>query len=129
LNNLDADVVTFENIDRERLIEIMIHKFLPCFNRLANSTTDDKQMIEEIRQDWLAILDNNLAGNSCCFFLSKIKINNKNILELQSYQDFMTKLFEEPYGNHYHQLTVNKSNLFERYKDTVHLMKNTYLKQ
>ena len=40
----------------------MIHKFLPCFNRLATSTPDDKQMIEEIRQDWLAILDNNLAG-------------------------------------------------------------------
>ena len=55
-------MVTFENIDRERLIETMIQKFLPCFNRLSNSTNEDKQMIEEIRQDWLTILDNNLAG-------------------------------------------------------------------
>ena len=41
----------------------------------------------------------------------------------------MAKLFEEPFGNHYHQLTVNKSNLFDRYKETVSTMKSTYLKQ
>jgi hypothetical protein len=31
----------------------------------------------------------------------------------------MGKLFEEPYGNHCHQLSVNKSNLFDRYKETL----------
>ena len=66
LNNLDID--TFETADRQRLMEIMIHKFLPCFNRLANSTNEDKEMIEEIRQDWLSILDNNLAGTNKTFY-------------------------------------------------------------
>jgi hypothetical protein len=42
----------------------------------------------------------------------------------------MTKLFEEPYVNHFHQLSVNKSNLYERYKETVQsiqfLLENKY---
>jgi hypothetical protein len=44
------------------LIENMINKFLPCFFRLAASTNEDKAMIEEIRQDWLNLLDSNLPG-------------------------------------------------------------------
>lgn len=48
--------------DLTALIETMINKFLPCFFRLANSTPDDKAMLDEIRQDWLSILDSNLPG-------------------------------------------------------------------
>ena len=44
------------------LIETMISKFLPCFFRLATSSADDRAMIEEIRKDWLNILDSNLPG-------------------------------------------------------------------
>ena len=44
------------------LIETMNSKFLPCFFLLANSTADDKAMLDEIRQDWLSILDSNLPG-------------------------------------------------------------------
>ena len=44
------------------LIETMINKFLNCFFRLAGSTAEDKAMIEEIRQDWLTVLDSNLPG-------------------------------------------------------------------
>jgi hypothetical protein len=44
------------------LIETMINKFLPCFFRLLTSTSEDKAMIEEIRQDWLNVLDSNLPG-------------------------------------------------------------------
>lgn len=44
------------------LFETMTSKFLPCFFRLATSTNEDKQLIEEIRQDWLHVLDSNLPG-------------------------------------------------------------------
>ena len=47
------------------LMELMISKFLPCFFRLLNqnSTVEDRAMIDEIRQDWLGVLDSNLPGN------------------------------------------------------------------
>lgn len=50
--------------DMTTLIELMMSKFLPCFFRLgnANSTVEDKAMIDEIRQDWLSVLDSNLPG-------------------------------------------------------------------
>lgn len=44
------------------LFETMINKFLPCFFRLATSTNEDKHLIEEIRQEWLQVLDSNLPG-------------------------------------------------------------------
>jgi hypothetical protein len=45
-----------------RQIDLMMNKFIPCLNRLATSTNEDKLFIEEIRQDWLGVLDSNLAG-------------------------------------------------------------------
>ena len=50
--------------DLTALIEIMMSKFLPCFFRLgnANSGVEDKALIDEIRQDWLSVLDSNLPG-------------------------------------------------------------------
>ena len=82
------------------LIETMSGRFLPCFFRLATSTPEDKAMIEEIRRDWLAVLDSNLP-------------------EMTVFHEFMTKLFEEPLANHYHSLNVNKMNLIARYKETT----------
>jgi hypothetical protein len=51
------------------LIETMISKFLPCLFRLAGSTSEDKAMIEEIRKDWLAVLDSNLPGKIMVFLI------------------------------------------------------------
>jgi len=82
------------------LIETMMNKFLNCFFRLAGSTSEDKAMIEEIRQDWLNVLDSNLP-------------------ELQIFQDFLTKLFEDQPANHYHSLNVNKTNLSSRYREVT----------
>jgi hypothetical protein len=48
--------------DQTKLIDLMIGKYLPCFYRLALSTKEDRAFIEEIRQDWLNILDGSLAG-------------------------------------------------------------------
>ena len=49
------------------LFETMISKFLPCFFRLASSSAEDKAMIDEIRQDWLSVIDSNLPGNKMIF--------------------------------------------------------------
>lgn len=58
------------------LIETMIAKFLPCFFRLAGSTKEDKEMIEEIRQDWLNVLDSNLPGRLNFLFRNfRVNIN------------------------------------------------------
>ena len=54
------------------LIETMIAKFLPCFFRLAGSTKEDKEMIEEIRQDWLNVLDSNLPGRLNFFLILEL---------------------------------------------------------
>jgi len=91
------------------LIETMISKFLPCFYRLSNSSSDDKAMLDEIRQDWLATLDANLP-------------------ELTAYHDFMAKLFEDPFVNHFHSLNVNKTNLLNRYKDIVQTLKKNRIR-
>jgi hypothetical protein len=86
------------------LIDGMIGKFLPCFFRLASSTSTDRTMIDEVRQDWLGILDSSVP-------------------ELpEVFHTFMTKLFEDPVSNHYHSLNVNKTNLSNRYRDTYRIL-------
>lgn len=86
------------------LIETMITKFLPCFFRLATSTPEDKTMLDEIRQDWLNTLDSNLP-------------------ELPVFRDFMAKLFDDPFANHFHSLNVNKTNLLTRYKEITQMIR------
>ena len=95
--NIAPDLTSEEVVG---LIENVINKFLPCFFRLANSTAEDKAMIDTIRQDWLAILDSNVPE------LPEI------------FHSLMTKLFEDQVSNHYHSLNVNKTNLSNRYRDT-----------
>jgi hypothetical protein len=46
------------------LIENMTTKFLPCFFRLTNSTQEDKSLVDEIRQDWLNVLDSTSHGKT-----------------------------------------------------------------
>jgi hypothetical protein len=59
---LAANMQALTQQELNALIENMINKFLPCFFRLAGSTKEDKDVIEEIRQDWLMVLDSNLPG-------------------------------------------------------------------
>jgi hypothetical protein len=91
------------------LIETMNNKFLPCLFRLLNSTQEDKAVVDEIRQEWLAVLDTNLP-------------------ELQIFHDFMAKLFDDTINNHYHSLNVNKNNLTARYKETVNFLQKIKFK-
>ena len=55
----------------------MMNKFLNCFFRLAASTNEDKAMIEEIRQDWLNVLDSNLPGKPLVFIFNGVIIKLK----------------------------------------------------
>ncbi|CAF0707342.1 unnamed protein product [Brachionus calyciflorus] len=106
-NSFDQSGAQLQQLNQQELnslIETMINKFLPCFFRLLNSTNEDKAMVEEIRQDWLNILDSNLPG-------------------IQLFHDYMGKLFEEPTTNHYHSLNVNKTNLMSRYQEVVEIVK------
>ena len=129
LNQLEAAEQTLTQQEMTALIELMISKFLPCFFRLANpnSTAEDKAMIDEIRQDWLGVLDLNLPGN--CFLPRQtdheIKFNNQliQLKELQVFHDFMAKLFEDQFVNHFHSLNVNKTNLMNRYREAVQILK------
>lgn len=68
LDNLGQQNRVLNQQEMTALMELMISKFLPCFFRLLNqnSTVEDKAMIDEIRQDWLGVLDSNLPGN--CIF-------------------------------------------------------------
>lgn len=70
--NIDALSSNVQNLQLQQpltqqelnsLIETMISKFLPCFFRLLTSTSEDKAMIDEIRQEWLNVLDSNLPGS------------------------------------------------------------------
>lgn len=63
MDPVPAGQVQLNQQELNALIETMINKFLPCFFRLSTSTLDDKNMVEEIRQDWLNVLDSNLPGN------------------------------------------------------------------
>lgn len=57
-----AAAVPLTQHELNALLETMIQKFLPCFFRLANSTNEDKSLIEEVRQEWLNVLDSTLPG-------------------------------------------------------------------
>lgn len=57
-------VVNTDTNEIIRQIDLMTNKFIPCLNRLATSTSEDKLFVEEIRQDWLGVLDSNLAGKT-----------------------------------------------------------------
>lgn len=106
------------------LIETMINKFLPCFFRLATSTSEDKAMLAELRQNWLDSLESNLTGfkiNGRIWGRKKIKnIFSKGV---EIFQEFMEKIWEEPTVNHFHSLNVNKTNLSNRYKEMVQTVK------
>ncbi len=66
----EAQSQPMSQMEMTSLIELMMSKFLPCFFRLSNpnSTPEDKAMIDEIRQDWLSVLDSNLPGLSSFYF-------------------------------------------------------------
>lgn len=108
-NSPAKSIIVFNEEEMSSQIDILVNKFLPCFYRLTNSTADDRRLIDEIRQDWLGILDNNPP-------------------ELpQAYHLFLTKLLEDPVNNHYHSLNVNKTDLSTRYKETFQLVQKIRL--
>ena len=58
-----SEVQQLNQQELNNLIEVMSNRFLPCFFRLASSSKEDRELIEEVQQSWLSILDSNLPGN------------------------------------------------------------------
>ncbi|CAF3727151.1 unnamed protein product [Rotaria sp. Silwood1] len=91
----------FKTIPDYRL-DIMIHQFLPCLMQLKLSSEDDQAYITEIQRIW-------------CLLLDKLEPNEHSIL----LEEFLQRLLEQPVGQHYHSVSINKHQLIERYEETV----------
>ncbi|CAF3297407.1 unnamed protein product [Rotaria socialis] len=91
----------FKTIPDYRL-DIMIHQFLPCLMQLKLSSDDDRVYISEIQRIW-------------CLLLDKLEHNEHSIL----LEEFLQRLLEQPVGQHYHSVSINKHQLLERYEETI----------
>ncbi|CAF3845140.1 unnamed protein product [Rotaria magnacalcarata] len=91
----------FKTIPDYRL-DIMIHQFLPCLMQLKLSSEDDQVYISEIQRIW-------------CLLLDKLEHNEHSIL----LEEFLQRLLEQPVGQHYHSVSINKHQLLERYEETI----------
>ncbi|CAF1147249.1 unnamed protein product [Adineta steineri] len=83
-------------------LDTMTHQFLPCLMQLKLSSDDDQAYIKEIQRVW-------------CLLLDKLEPTDR----LVSLEEFLQRLLEQPVGQHYHSVSINKHQLFERYNDAV----------
>ncbi|CAF3719635.1 unnamed protein product [Rotaria sordida] len=97
----DVVLNRFKTIPDYRL-DIMIHQFLPCLMQLKLSSEDDQAYITEIQRIW-------------CLLLDKLEPNEHSIV----LEEFLQRLLEQPVGQHYHSVSINKHQLIERYEETV----------
>ncbi|CAF1306227.1 unnamed protein product, partial [Didymodactylos carnosus] len=89
-------------------LDAMTHQFLPCLMQLKLSSDDDQAYISEIQRLW-------------CLLLDKIEPQRLTLLE-----EFLQRLLEQPIGQHYHSVSINKNNLFSRYGEAVQYLYNKY---
>ncbi|CAF0892278.1 unnamed protein product, partial [Didymodactylos carnosus] len=97
----------FKN-DLDYRLDTMTHQFLPCLMQLKLSSDDDQSYISEIQRLW-------------CLLLDRIEPQRLTLLE-----EFLQRLLEQPIGQHYHSVSINKNNLFERYEEAVHHLYDKY---
>ena len=102
----------------------MIHQFLPCLMQLKLSCEDDQAYIAEIQRVWCLLLDRfesesrALAATAHLFSLTLASAFLATERSL-SLEDFLQRLLEQPVGQHYHSVSINKNQLIERYEETV----------
>ena len=100
----------------------MIHQFLPCLMQLKLSSEDDQAYIAEIQRVWCLLLDKferesrGLTSKIHLFRHSPSFLVTDRSLSLE---DFLQRLLEQPVGQHYHSVSINKNQLIERYEETV----------
>ncbi|CAF3346482.1 unnamed protein product [Rotaria sp. Silwood1] len=80
----------------------MTHQFLPCLMQLKLSSEEDQVYITEIQRVW-------------CLLLDKLEPTERSL----SLEEFLQRLLEQPIGQHYHSVSINKHQLVERYDEAV----------
>jgi hypothetical protein len=80
----------------------MTHQFLPCLMQLKLSSEEDQAYITEIQRIW-------------CLLLDKLEPTDRSL----SLEEFLQRLLEQPIGQHYHSVSINKHQLVERYDEAV----------
>ncbi|CAF1020451.1 unnamed protein product [Adineta ricciae] len=88
--------------DPEYRLDTMTHQFLPCLMQLKLSSEEDQAYITEIQRIW-------------CLLLDKIEPTERTL----SLEEFLQRLLEQPIGQHYHSVSINKHQLVERYDEAV----------
>lgn len=88
--------------DPDYRLDTMTHQFLPCLMQLKLSSEDDQAYISEIQRIWFLLLD-------------KLEPTERSL----SLEEFLQRLLEQPIGQHYHSVSINKHQLVERYDDVI----------
>ncbi|CAF3634590.1 unnamed protein product [Rotaria sordida] len=88
--------------DPEYRLDTMTHQFLPCLMQLKLSSEEDQAYITEIQRIW-------------CLLLDKLEPTERSL----SLEEFLQRLLEQPIGQHYHSVSINKHQLVERYEEAV----------
>ncbi|CAF4151954.1 unnamed protein product, partial [Adineta steineri] len=88
--------------DPDYRLDTMTHQFLPCLMQLKLSSEEDQAYITEIQRIW-------------CLLLDKIEPTERTL----SLEEFLQRLLEQPIGQHYHSVSINKHQLVERYDEAV----------
>ena len=113
--------------DPEYRLDTMTHKFLPCLMQLKLSSEDDQMYIYEIQRVWFLLLDKIERKDfestviSCQDYVS-VSATERSL----SLEEFLQRLLEQPIGQHYHSVSINKHQLVERYDDAVRDLQNRY---
>lgn len=95
--------------DSNYQLDTMTHKFVPCLMQLKLSSEEDQLYIGEIQRIW-------------CFALDNIEPTERS----KSLELFLQRLFEQPIGQHFHSVSINKNQLIERYEETVRELIHRY---
>lgn len=106
--------------DPDYRLDTMTHQFLPCLMQLKLSSEDDQAYISEIQRIWCLLLDKLERRTSSnlliSLFFSLLCLATERSLSLE---EFLQRLLEQPIGQHYHSVSINKHQLVERYDDVV----------
>lgn len=96
----------------------MTHQFLPCLMQLKLSSDEDQAYIMEIQRIWCLLLDKlERKRKPCGDWRERIFcLATERSLSLE---EFLQRLLEQPIGQHYHSVSINKHQLVERYDEAV----------
>ena len=87
--------------------------------QLKLSSEEDQAYITEIQRIWCLLLDKlertGEKQNKSFSFFSALLATERTL----SLEEFLQRLLEQPIGQHYHSVSINKHQLVERYDEAV----------